>query len=275
MDITKMDFSPTLSYEEYKERYKKHYAISRDDKGVIEVRMAAEDGGETMWLMEHKNSWHLLLQTVGADKENEVLILGGTGEHWCLSMDPEYGKKVSEAANESPETFSKFMLDTYQVVPHVFEALLYDVDIPTIGVINGPCDGHMELALMCDIVLCAPDVEFSEIHFNHYAVPGDGMFAILQKVIGPARANYLAYSGEGFTAQQALEWGLISEIVPTENIYKRAHEIADGMMKASRSTRCLTHDLARKPWREMNETLMRYHALAESFGGYINWGSAQ
>lgn len=272
MGLLDMDVSPNLSFDEYQDRFKDFYHIQRDEQGVIDVRMTNPDGGETMWLMEHKNCWGPLLQAIGADDDNEVLILGGTGKVWCLDVDPEYVKKVGAAVSKSPDDYRKFMLSTFQVVPRMFESLIWGVDVPTIGVINGP-GGHYELAFMCDIVLCVPDMTFDDPHFSVGAVPGDGMYLCMKKAFGTARANYYAVTGESFTAQQALDWGLVSELVPVDRIYERAHEIANSMMKQSRATRRMTHDMFRNDWRRVLTDDLKLHDCWESIAGMMSWGS--
>ena len=259
-------FAPTQSFEEYQERFKDFFAITRKD-GVVEVRMH-ENGGPTPWKREHNYGWGPVIKAIGDDPENEVLILGGTGDVWAKDMLSDgYAEKVFQMQREQPGLYNQLCFDTFQRVSKMIYSLLYDVDIPTIGVVNGPGPAHMELAFLCDINLCAPNVEFKAVHFPLGMVPGDGFFMIMQYLLGTTRANYLAYTGKAFSAQEAQEWGMVNEIVTSEEIYARAWELAEEIMKQPRPVRRLTHDIMRKPLRDYVNATYNYQAMVEAFGG--------
>jgi hypothetical protein len=66
-------------------------------------------------------------------------------------------------------------------------------------VINGP-GPRLELPLLCDLTLCAPDVVFGDGNFRAGSVPGDGMFLVLRELAGVKRASHAVYTGRGVTA---------------------------------------------------------------------------
>jgi len=260
-------FVPNQTFEEYQERFKDYFAITRKD-GIVEVRMH-ENGGVSMWKKEHNFGWGAVLRAIGADTENEVLIFGGTGDMWAKDMDPEYVKQVMIMMKENPAAFNTLFFDTYQRVAKMIQAMFYEVDIPTIGVINGPSSGHMEIALLSDFCLCAPNVEFRSSHFVNGMVPGDGTFFAMQFLLGPARANHLTITGESFTAQQAYDWGMVGEVVPTEEIYARAWEIAGEIMQKSRPVRRLTHELMRRAGRRFFTEEYNFQAGMQGWSGSL------
>ncbi|MGL5864135.1 MAG: enoyl-CoA hydratase-related protein [Phycicoccus sp.] len=63
------------------------------------------------------------------------------------------------------------------------ERLVRDIDVPTIGAINGP-GPRQELALLCDLTVCADRVTFADGNFAAGSVPGDGLHLVLAEVLG-------------------------------------------------------------------------------------------
>ena len=92
---------------------------------------------------------------------------------------------------------------------------------------------------MADIALCVPDFYFSDAHFSHNIVPGDGMNFSYRVCVGQKRAAYMAYMEPKIDAKTALEWGLINEIVDHDQLIERAYEIARHIMKTGRAVRRL------------------------------------
>lgn len=265
------NFSPNQTFEEYSERFKDYFSIKREN-GIIEVRMH-ENQGPTSWKNEHNFGWGPLLKAIGADLENEVLIIGGTGDVWTTTSraDGTY-EKVMTWLKENPGSYAAMQVDLHQRVSKMMHSMLFDVDIPTIGVVNGPAEDHTELAFVCDVTLCAPNVEFQIPHFGLGIVPGDGSFSVFRHLIGEKRANYYAYTGEKFTAQEAKEWGMVNELYPSEEIYDKAWDIALSLMKQPRAVRRMTHEIMRKPMREFVSGQYDYDGLAEGFAGLCRLG---
>jgi enoyl-CoA hydratase/carnithine racemase len=81
-------------------------------------------------------------------------------------------------------------------------------------------------------------------------VPADGIHNAFQELLGVKRAAYALLTGEAITAQQALEWGMVNEVVPRERLIARAHEIADHIMTQPRTVRRLTTQIVRRPWKQ-------------------------
>lgn len=99
---------------------------------------------------------------------------------------------------------------------------------PIIAAINGFClAGGMELALTCDIRICTPDARFGLPEVRWAIMPGAGGTQRMPRAIPQAWANYLILTGEQMDAETALRIGLVSHIVPKEELMDRAHQIAN------------------------------------------------
>ena len=69
-------------------------------------------------------------------------------------------------------------------------------------------------------------------------------------VLGVKRAAYALLTGEAISPQQALEWGMVNEVVPRDQLIPRAYAIADHIMTQPRTTRRLTTQIVRRPWKQ-------------------------
>ncbi len=98
---------------------------------------------------------------------------------------------------------------------------------PMIAAINGYClAGGLELALMCDIRIAAEHATFGLPEPKRAIIPAAGGTQRLSRAIPPAYAMEIFLSGERFDAQWALRAGLVSRVVPQEQLMAAAEEVA-------------------------------------------------
>lgn len=101
------------------------------------------------------------------------------------------------------------------------------LDVPVIAAINGAAVGAgLDLALMCDVRMCAEGAVFAESFVRLGLVSAAGGAWLLQRVIGPARAAQMVLTGDDFDARRAAELGIVSEILPASELLSRAREMA-------------------------------------------------
>ena len=237
-----VNFIPTPKFEEYKEVFKENYKMERSEDGVIVVRAHTNDGPIQLSVENHRSVGQMF-KTVGADPENEVMIFTGTGPYFMIEMDPEGFKLEQE---DLPYWAYEYAYKDGRI--NAF-SLVNDLEIPTIGVMNGP-GFHSEMCLMCDITICSEDAVIFDPHFKVGSVPGDGIHCAFQELLGVKRAAYALLTGQPIDAQKALELGLVNEVVPREKLIERARELADIIMKQARTTRRLTTQIIRRPWKQ-------------------------
>jgi enoyl-CoA hydratase/carnithine racemase len=231
-----------VDMEEYAPKFKDYFLVSRDDLGIMTAKWHSEGGSRVWGLNIHRAIWQFL-KFVGQDESTEVLILGGAGDQWLDGINLE----VDEMKYKGWVHYEHMYHDGNRIN----EALLNDVAVPTIGVLNGP-GFHSEMALLCDITLMAEDAFIADMHYNVNIVPGDGIQIALQQAMGIKRANYMMLTGQTIDAQTALRIGMVNEVLPREQIYERAQELAELMVKcANRITRHVTTQVIRRPWKEL------------------------
>jgi enoyl-CoA hydratase/carnithine racemase len=239
--MSQQQFIPTPKFEEYKERFKDFYKMRRRADGVILVE-AHTNGGPIQLSVENHRSVGQMLKTVGADPENEIMIFTGSGDEFMMDADPE-GFKLE--AEDLPHWAYEYAYKDGRIN---VSSMVNDLEIPTIGVINGP-GFHTEMLLMCDITICSEDAIIYDLHYDIGSVPGDGIHSCFQELLGVKRAAYALLTGQTIDAKTALEYGMVNEIHPREKLIERAYKLADHIMTQPRTTRRMTTQIVRRPWR--------------------------
>jgi enoyl-CoA hydratase/carnithine racemase len=235
-------FVPPPRLEEYAQRFADYFQFTRRDDGVLLVQ-AHTRGGPQLLSVENHRSLGQMLKTVGADTENEILILTGTGDEFMMDTD-------SDGFSLEQEDLA------YWAYEHAYKdgrinvsSLINDLEIPTIGVLNGS-GFHTEICLMCDLTICSDDAVLFDLHYDIGSVPGDGIHSCFQELLGVKRAAYALLTGQAIDARTALEYGMVNEILPREKLLDRAWQLADHIMTQPRTTRRLTTQIIRRPWRQ-------------------------
>lgn len=109
---------------------------------------------------------------------------------------------------------------------------ILDVDAPMIAAVNGPALIHTEYLLTCDIILVSESAEFQDLpHFTYGVSPTDGVHVLWPYVLGPVRGRYFLLTQQKLSAQQALEYGVCSEILAPDVLLSRAHAIAERLVE--------------------------------------------
>jgi enoyl-CoA hydratase len=94
-------------------------------------------------------------------------------------------------------------------------AALRNFPKPVIAAVNGlALAGGLELILACDLVIAADHARIGDAHANFGVFPGAGGAALLPKRIGAARAKYLLFTGDQFSAADMMALGLVNQVVP-------------------------------------------------------------
>jgi enoyl-CoA hydratase len=161
-----------------------------------------------------------LLEDVIADNEVSVIILRGAGRYFSAGADLELVTGID------PETFRWRQRKYWNRIFSEFE----DIQKLTIAALNGPAvGGGLELALCCDLRYSVDTAMFTMPQINYGILPDVGGTVRLPWLIGLAKAKELILSGEGISAQQAVEMGLVNRIFPHESFDDEVRKIALAM----------------------------------------------
>ena len=104
---------------------------------------------------------------------------------------------------------------------------LFNLEVPVIAAVNGAAVGAgLDLACMCDVRIASEKAKFAESFVKLGIIPGDGGAWLLTRLIGMSRAAEMAFTGDTIDARQAEQWGLVSRVVPPEQLLPAANALA-------------------------------------------------
>jgi len=160
---------------------------------------------------------------VQEDLSISVMILTAAGSAFSAggNVKDMYNKQGTFAGD--PDQIRNNYRQGIQKIPLAFQRL----DVPTICAVNGPAIGAgCDLTCMCDIRIASSKARFGETFVSVGLIPGDGGAFFLPRVIGFAKALELAFTCRVIDAPEALRIGLVSEVVPPDQLMARSLEIA-------------------------------------------------
>ena len=123
---------------------------------------------------------------------------------------------------------------------------LFDLPLPVVAAVNGPCAGAgCSLALAADIVIAGKSAYFLQAFVNIGLIPDAGATWLLPRLAGRARAMEMMMLGERITAQQALDWGMVSRVVEDDALLPEAKALAARLAEGPTAAYALIRRLAR------------------------------
>lgn len=204
------------AFETYKDKYAS-VRLERNNSGVLEVKLTTDDG-PLVWGPTPHDELGCLFADIRSDRANRALVITGTGDSFIAKMG-----HVDLGDIASPVAFERTFYEGCSLVEN-----LLNIDIPVIAGVNGPATIHPEIAVMSDIVVASDTATFQDApHFMSGIIPGDGAGVVWQHLLGPNRGRYFLLMGETLTAHQALELGVVGEVVTPDRLLDRCHEIAE------------------------------------------------
>jgi enoyl-CoA hydratase/carnithine racemase len=156
-----------------------------------------------------------------ADQDVRAIIITGTGRFFCAGLDlrgnSDIGSGLSNQSNNAAN------LDLRNTPPTV----LHSLDTPTICALNGSAAGYgMDLALGCDIRLMADNAKMAAAFTARGVVPESGGTWILPRLLGWSKAAELIFTGRTLLADECESLGLVSHVVPADQIHEAARNLA-------------------------------------------------
>ncbi|KRC59750.1 MULTISPECIES: enoyl-CoA hydratase/isomerase family protein [unclassified Nocardioides] len=154
-----------------------------------------------------------LMAKLDAEADVRAIVLTGTGKAFCAGAD----------LNAGPSDVEDVIRRLY--IPLVEQ--LAAMDTPVIAAVNGPAAGAgFSLALNADFRLASTKASFSMSFVKVGLVPDAGATWLLPRIVGATRATEIALLGRKVTAEQALAWNLVNELIPSEDLLWRATALA-------------------------------------------------
>ena len=163
------------------------------------------------------------LTEANGDRDVRVIIITGAGKGFCSGDDVKQVMLDPGAAERRRERTMRQVRSE----PTPTTALLMKIDKPTIAAVNGAAVGWgMDLSLMCDIRIASEKAKFGELFVLRGLIPDLGGTYWLPLLVGVSKAYELLYTGDVIDAQEALRIGLVSKVVPPEELMDQAKTLA-------------------------------------------------
>lgn len=154
-----------------------------------------------------------------------VVILTGSGKAFCAGMDLEELQGLAQQSRKENLEDSRRMAALFR---HIHE-----FPHPVIAAVNGPAiAGGCGIATLADFTLAAPEAKFGYTEVKIGFIPAL-VSVYLRRQIGDKRARDLLLTGRIISAEEALRLGLVTEIVPAEQLMARARELAASLLSVS------------------------------------------
>lgn len=160
-----------------------------------------------------------------SDPRVRAIGLRGEGDHFCAGAD------ITELAKLSSPSTAREHARLGQAACNAIE----QAPVPVVSAIRGYCvGGGLEVAMSCDMRLAHPDARFGQVELGIGSIAAWGGIRRLPRLVGPAVAKDLVFSGRHVAAKEALALGLVTEVVEKGDVENAAQAAASQFAKAPR-----------------------------------------
>ncbi len=159
------------------------------------------------------------------DPEVSALILTGAGKSFCAGGDLKAIRERTGIGPQSPPDATRL---NYRRGVHSIIRTLADVEVATIAAINGHAIGlGLDIGIICDMRIAGTSAKMASSFVKVGIIPGDGGAWILTQAVGPMKAAELALTGDTIDAEEAQRIGLVSRVVPDDQLMAEARKLAE------------------------------------------------
>ena len=187
------------------------------------------------------------LEALSGDRSVRVVILTGTGRAFCAGQD------LAEREGPDAAPLDVEVRERYNPIIRAIRSM----GQPVIAAVNGVAAGAgASLAIACDLRIAAEEARFVLAFGRIGLVPDSGATWFLPRLVGPAKAAELALAGEAVDAAEALRIGLVSKVVPGDQLLDEVRSVATRLAEAAPLALALTKEaLQRSATIDLDEAL--------------------
>jgi enoyl-CoA hydratase/carnithine racemase len=157
---------------------------------------------------------------IAADSSVRVAVLTGAGSAFSAGGDL---KHMREMFDYSPAELRAWYRNGVQRLAYA----VFSLEVPVIAAVNGPAIGAgCDLTCMCDIRIASENASFAESFVKVGLIPGDGGAWLLPRAVGMSKAAEMSFTGDALNAAEALACGLVSRVVPPDQLMDEARAMA-------------------------------------------------
>lgn len=191
-----------------------------DGESVAQLGVIRLDGAEHLNALGWQTFRQLRAAFLEVERDPAVRAVAVTGTGRAFSA----GGNLSayRTLQRDPVEFPRYLDDAHRAfeLPSIMSK-------PVIALVNGiAVGGGLELVLSCDFAYAARSARLGDGHMNFGQMGGGGVITLLPRVIGLPRARELVFSGRLLSAEEALDWGLVTRVVDDRELLSAAVEFA-------------------------------------------------
>lgn len=198
---------------------------------------------------------------IDVDPGVRAVLLSANGKLFCAGGDLVTGPGDASDGERAFREMSGYL--------HIAVARLLRLQAPVVVAVQGVAAGAgVSLALAGDLVLAAESARFTMAYTKAGLVPDGGATFTLPRLVGMRRAQELLYTNRVLSAREALDWGLITRVVPDAELAPAAHELASQVANGPSAAyadvkRLLLHSMSAQPETQME---LESRGIARSVG---------
>ena len=187
------------------------------DTDILQVRLNRPEAANALNTRMGRDLLALFSGLNADPRQARCLILSGTGERaFCAGGDLKERNGMTDAQWQ----------DQHLIFEQMIRAII-DCPIPVIAAVNGAAyGGGLEIVLGCDFIYASRTARFALTEVTLGIMPGCGGTQNLPRAVGERRAKELIMSGNAFSADEALQWGLVNRVCEPDKLLGDALEIA-------------------------------------------------
>jgi 2-(1,2-epoxy-1,2-dihydrophenyl)acetyl-CoA isomerase len=198
------------------------------------------------------------LERIAADRAVRTVILTGAGRAFCAGQD------LAERERPDAAPLDEELRQRYNPIIRALRSM----GQPVIAAVNGVAAGAgASLAFACDLRIAAADARFVLAFGRIGLVPDSGATWFLPRLVGAARAAEIALVGDPITADEALRIGLVSRVVPADDLMPEARALADRVAAGAPLAMALTKGALDRAWSIDLETALDGEAKLQGIAG--------
>lgn len=205
------------------------------DGAVLTITVSTAAAGNSLNGTALKEGAAALREVVRGEREVGAILLYGTGANFCAG-----GNVRNFASAQSRPAYLQQLADDF----HAFVLALRDANRPVVAAVSKWAAGAgMSLVLHADVAIAGPSTKLRPAYGGIGLSPDGGMTWTLPRLVGAARARNIILTDKVISAEEGVEFGILSEIVDddsvTDTARATARRLADGPRTSLAATRAL------------------------------------
>lgn len=197
--------------------------VERDADGIVLVTLNRPALRNPLTDVDMVDALESTLLAADGHLDSRVIILTGAGPAFSSGGNLNNMKAGGGLVDQDPVATRHNYRRGIQRLPLLFEKL----EVPVIAAVNGPAIGAgCDLACMCDLRIASDRARFAESFVKLGLISGDGGAWLLPRIVGFSKACEMSFTGDPISADEALSFGLVSRVVPPEQLLEEAYVLA-------------------------------------------------